>query len=428
MNTRNKSTKGIQSAQKTDVLNGTSYNDIFGTNENDNGTTRPKLVGTEGCDRIYGRNGNDIMEGLGGNDLLDGGAGVDTMYGGKDDDTYIVTGSGLLTDIVVEKFNEGTDTVRAGASYTLGAHVENLELMSFIALPGQPAVNNNFNGTGNSGSNTIIGNIGNNVLSGLHGADHLKGGIGNDTLYGGEMGDVLDGGLGADWMEGGVGSDVYYVDNAGDTVVETANEAGDRVELKAAMDYTLPNNVEKLWMHRDSSTGHAGTGNALKNEIVGGKGNDTISGLDGDDNLTGYEGNDLVLGGNGKDALLGTGLTTYGKNEIDTLTGGANSDLFVLANAQKDFYNDGNLVLSGTTDYALITDFAIGQDKIQLSQNASRYRIQDVTLGSTTGAGIYIKSNNNLSSSELIGVVQNVSASSLNLNSASFTYAVEQIE
>ncbi len=49
--------------------------------------------------------------------VLDGGAGNDTMIGGDGSDTYVVDAVG---DTVTEAANEGTDTVQASVSYTLG--------------------------------------------------------------------------------------------------------------------------------------------------------------------------------------------------------------------------------------------------------------------------------------------------------------------
>ncbi|MBD1910902.1 MULTISPECIES: calcium-binding protein [unclassified Leptolyngbya] len=397
---------------------------VTGTNSNENNVTRPQLVGSEQDDQMYGLGGEDILYGLGGNDLLDGGSGIDTMYGGAGNDTYVVTGGSLFIDSVVEQNGAGNDTVHSYVSYTLGNYVENLELQSLISLPGQPAVNNNLNGTGNNLQNRITGNIGNNVLQGLGGADTLLGGSGSDTLYGGSEADLLDGGFGADFMYGGTGSDTYYVDNVGDVVADSssASSGTDRVILKSVLNYTLSDYVENLELVSNTTTAQSGRGNALNNQISGGLGNDTLRGLGGDDNLYGHTGSDNLLSGTGSDRLVGT---FNGRGEIDRLTGGAGNDTFVLGQALTptggNYYIDNSFLSSGTTDYALITDFAVGQDKIQLINNASQYIVQNVTLGSVSGAGIYIKGNQ-LAVAELIGVVQGVSAANLNLSGASFTY------
>jgi hypothetical protein len=72
---------------------------------------------------------------------------------------------------------------------------------------------NNVSGTGNELANVIIGNTGDNALNGLAGADTLIGNSGNDTPNGGTEGDA---------MTSGSGNDTYVVDNAGNTVTETA--------------------------------------------------------------------------------------------------------------------------------------------------------------------------------------------------------------
>ncbi|WP_240462055.1 calcium-binding protein [Burkholderia sp. Nafp2/4-1b] len=60
--------------------------------------------------------------------ILDGVTGADTMIGGKGNDTYYVDNVG---DRVVEFAGEGIDTVQSKISYTLGEHVENLNLLDF---------------------------------------------------------------------------------------------------------------------------------------------------------------------------------------------------------------------------------------------------------------------------------------------------------
>ena len=78
--------------------------------------------------------------------------------------------------MVTEALSEGTDTVQAVVSYTLGANVENLTLTG----------SGNINGTGNGDANTLTGNSGNNILDGGAGNDIIDGGVGSDTaIYSG---------------------------------------------------------------------------------------------------------------------------------------------------------------------------------------------------------------------------------------------------
>ena len=156
--------------------------------------------------------------------MLDGGAGADTMIGGLGNDTYVVDNVG---DVVIENANEGTDTVLSIAHYhAVGANVENLTLHGSA----------NLQGNGNSAANMHPGNAGNNLL---------------------------DGGAGADTMVGGAGNDTYLVDNAGDAVIENANEGTDTVLATVALQAGA--NVENLTLH--GSADLQGYGNADANVI-----------------------------------------------------------------------------------------------------------------------------------------------------------------
>ncbi|MEO6309029.1 MAG: calcium-binding protein, partial [Nitrospiraceae bacterium] len=229
---------------------------------------------------------------------LDGGNGTDTMIGGRDNDSYFVDGAG---DAVTELANEGTDTVQASITYSLGANMEHLMLTGTSAI----------NGTGNSLDNILTGNSAANVLTG---------GAGNDT----------------------------YVVGAGDTVVENFNGGTDTVVSTAT--WTLGSNVENLTLTGTANLN--GTGNVLNNVLVGTSGANTLDGGASNDIVHGGEGNDTLLGGSGDDTLLGgfgTDVLNAGSGHdvlnggdgTDTLDGGAGDDQ-LLGGAGNDALTGGS--------------------------------------------------------------------------------------
>ena len=204
--------------------------------------------------------GNDTIFGNSGDNMIDGGGGVDAMTGGAGNDTYVVDNAG---DVVTESANEGTDTVLSTAHLRLTANVENLTLQGSADLQAY----------GNTLANTITGNDGSNLL---------------------------DGGAGADVMSGGAGSDAYFVDNAGDVVIENAGEGSDVVFSTAHL--RLTENVEYLVLQ--GSDNLQGAGNSLTNILVGNAGSNILDGAAGADAMFGGDGNDAYFVDNAGDATI----------------------------------------------------------------------------------------------------------------------------
>ncbi len=102
-----------------------------------------------------------------------------------------------------------------------------------------------FVGGGSTGIDSLTGTAARDFFFGLAGDDILTGNGGND---------LLDGGAGADSMAGGAGNDIYYVDNAGDQVIERADDLngpnldppGGTDLVYASITHTLAVNVEQL--------------------------------------------------------------------------------------------------------------------------------------------------------------------------------------
>lgn len=105
--------------------------------------------------------------------------------------------------------------------------------------------------------------------------------------------------------------------------------------------------------------------------------NDTSRSAYNNQILWGTTASDTLIGGDGNDRLAGvpaSGSTavTLGRGQIDVLTGGLGADTFVLGDARGVFYDDRTNNNLGSADYARITDFRSGEDKLQL-RNANYF-------------------------------------------------------
>ena len=140
------------------------------------------------------------------------------FQGTKGNDIYYPSHT---ADNIVEKANEGQDTVYSNVSYTLPNNVENLVLTGSDNIYG--AGNNSDNVlVGNSGNNRLYSGRGNDTVYGGAGHDNINGGEGDDQLFGDEGNDILDGAAGNDVLQGGEGNDTYlFGEKSGkDTVID----------------------------------------------------------------------------------------------------------------------------------------------------------------------------------------------------------------
>ncbi len=110
-------------------------------------------------------------------------------------------------------------------------------------------------------------------------------------IYGNAGSNSLDGGAGADVLVGLGGSDVYYVDDAGDQVLEAIGGGSfDRVFATAS--WTLAAGQEVEQVEFSSSAGSTLVGNEFAQTLVGNSQDNVLDGGGGVDSLVGRLGND----------------------------------------------------------------------------------------------------------------------------------------
>lgn len=335
-------------------ITGTATDDII-----IGGSANDRLFGGDGYDRLFGGRGDDRLEGGAGNDELNGGLGADRLIGGLGEDTYWVDNAG---DRVIEAANQGYDVVWSSVNFHMSANIEELNLVGTAT-----------SATGNAQNNVISGNALANTIRGADGNDRLYGNDGLDQLFGGAGDDFLDGGSGADALSGGAGNDNYWIDNAGDRVIEARNQGIDNIAILSSSTlttYTLGANVENL-----SVAGLAlhGIGNNLANAMLGGWYNDVLDGRAGDDAIDGFVGDDRLLGGRGNDVLTGgVGADTFvfnrgdGFDQIAEFTRFEHDVIELHLGARFDSYDEVMRAARSTGDHGQDTTFTFGSDVLVL--------------------------------------------------------------
>ena len=334
---------GVDTIANFENLYGSNYNDLLFGDDRAN-----YIGGVDGDNVIYGRGGADRITTLGGTDVIDGGTGGDRMDGGAGNDIYFVDN---VNDVVIELEGGGIDLVKSSRDFLLSGQLENLTLLDGASSGEGNGLANVI--TGNAAANTLTGGAGDDVLDGGQGVDRLVGNQGNDTyvvdnaadvvveaagegfdtvvstladytigaaiealtlggqaangegnagdniLTGNRFANVLNGDLGADTMIGGQDSDSYYVDNAGDKVVEQYLEGFDSV--LASVNYTLSDYVEQLTLTGSASVAY---GNSGQNVLNGNALNNVLDGLGGSDTMIGGQGDDAYWVDNSGDTTV----------------------------------------------------------------------------------------------------------------------------
>ncbi|HRE90782.1 MAG TPA: calcium-binding protein, partial [Myxococcota bacterium] len=272
---------------------GTAYTaslEAFGGEGNDT------LTGGTGADTLNGGVGNDTLRGAtdaAGDtaaDILNGDADNDTFDAGNASNGGDTFNGGAGTDTVSYANRSNDLTVTMGAGANDGETGENDDVAADVEVL-----------TGGGGDDTLTGGAANNTINGGPGDDTINGGNGDDTLNG-DAGDdtfLSPSADGADVYNGGAGTDVVSYDGRSATVVASIDAVANDGE-DAELD-NIKADIE---------------------DLIGGDGNDTLTGSAGNNQLTGGDGDDILNGGAGNDTFVAGAADDGG----DTFNGGAGVD------------------------------------------------------------------------------------------------------
>ena len=279
----------------------------------DPGELHAMLLGGTGADTRIGGAGNDLIDGRGGNDTLNGGvgddilvdgAGNDDLSGGAGADIFVMAGDG--SPDTIRDFQIGVDRLDLsawGRIYDISAlsistrpwgmllkyKAETLTIHSASGapIPVSAMTSSELFGLWHVWGPPVIAGA---RLEGSSGAETLVGSVGDDTIAGSRGADYLDGGGGFDTVD-------YH---AATSALRVDLEMNSRNAGYAAGSRLI--NIEALigGSGNDTLSGH-GAANLLR----GGLGNDLLEGRGGDDTLIGGAGEDVLDGGRGADRLLG---------------------------------------------------------------------------------------------------------------------------
>jgi len=275
------------------------------------------VMGGGGDDDLSGGVRNDALIGGAGSDLLRASAGTDWLDGGIGSDSL--------------DFSIGAAT---GITFTIGA--------------GAQAVGGGFG--------TVTAVRVENVTGSAY-ADVIFGDASANTLKGGDGADILDGGGGADIFDASGGSQAVVVNLGGATTSVTVN--GTALAFLSATDSF--GNTDRIRQF---------TG------VIGGSGNDTLTG-DGNANwLDGGAGADTMTGGAGNDTYIVDSVNDVvvetANAGVDTVRTSLNTYTMALNIEQVVFTGTGNFILMGNPGDSTLT-LGTGNDAIDGAGGSDTY-------------------------------------------------------
>lgn len=289
-------------------------------------TNVENLTGTSYADSLTGDANNNILSGGDGNDTLVGGAGADKFVGGNGTDTvsYAYASSGLTIDLTNQTQSTSSghgsgdaqgDVIGYDVEKVVGTSLDDtffsggrsgsiqidggngVDTVSYLYASSGVSVYMNASDGTNGGSATGDSYLNIENLVGSSHADTLMGDSGNNSIDGGDNNDLIYASAGQDSLTGGAGTDTVDFSKISGAV---------QVDLSLTNSQTFDTNGDKVLLSSiENLIGGAGndtlTGDGNANVLMGGAGTDSLVGGAGDDTLVGGAGTDTLIGGTGTD-------------------------------------------------------------------------------------------------------------------------------
>jgi len=255
------------------------------------------------------------LSGGGGDDILTGGVADDILDGGDGEN---VLNGGAGNDVII---SSGLDRVDGGVgvdTLIIGRNADDDGVLSVN-------LSREWQYTGEGWA--YVSDI-----------ENVTTGAGEDMIQGNDVANVLDSGDGDDWLYAGGGDDVLIGGEGTDRLF--GGDGNDTVVFKSSDDLTVDLNEE--WQGGNLNTSEGMDKIIDVENVTTGAGNDILIGNTEANALDGGDGDDILSGGDGD----------------DTLTGGSGADVF-------RFYASEAM----STD--VITDFVVGEDKLELVNNTT---------------------------------------------------------
>jgi len=344
------------------------------------------ITGSSVGDVIVGNTQANTILGGAGDDTIDGGLGADHLDGGEANQNTLSYES-ISKSVRVDLGNNSaiTDLDSDGFSYDGSGNNTDADDEQDTILNFKTAIGSTVGDTliaGDSG-NSLFGSDGEDTLISGAGADYLDGGLDSDRfiLSADNQEDIIQGGS-------GTGSDTvdYSALSASNQITVTLNGSGISTVTINSDTADKIQDIENVMGTKGDDTI---TGDGSVNILEGNEGKDTLLGKAGEDTLRGGDNDDILKGGDDVDYLYGDDGddTLDGGEGIDYLDGGTHTDGigdFVSFSSESTKSLDLNLKEVDGSGYAQAKLDNVGDDYLKDIENITATNQNDTIVGNSS--------------------------------------------